>query len=88
MLARQLARRGIASLLIEGGGRAGLGTAYSTEEPAHVLNVRAEGMSAWPEEPDHFSRVSGDPRGFAERAKTPVLQSWRRLLTFSLQHAR
>jgi uncharacterized NAD(P)/FAD-binding protein YdhS len=67
MLAAQLARRGIHSLLIEGGGRAGLGTAYSTGEPAHVLNVRAEGMSAWPEEPGHFAREFGDPRGFAER---------------------
>jgi len=67
MLAAQLARRGISTLLIEGGGRAGLGTAFSTEEPAHVLNVCAEGMSAWPEQSDHFARVSGDPRGFAER---------------------
>lgn len=67
MLAAQLARRGIGSLLIEGGGRAGLGTAFSTDEPAHVLNLRAESMSAWPDEPDHFARVSGDPRGFAER---------------------
>ena len=67
MLAAQLARRGIASLLIEGGGRAGLGAAYSTDEPAHVLNVRAEGMSAWPEQPDDFARLFGDPRGFAER---------------------
>jgi uncharacterized NAD(P)/FAD-binding protein YdhS len=67
MLGAQLARRGISSLLIEGGGRAGLGAAYSTDEPAHVLNVRAEGMSAWSGEPDHFARLSGDPRGFAER---------------------
>ena len=67
MLAAQLAQRGVSALLIEGGGRAGLGTAFSTEEPAHVLNVRAEGMSAWPEDPGHFARVSGDPRGFAER---------------------
>jgi uncharacterized NAD(P)/FAD-binding protein YdhS len=67
MLAAQLARRGIHSLLIEGGGRTGLGTAYSTDEPAHVLNVRAEGMSAWPEEPGHFASEFGDPRGFAER---------------------
>ena len=67
MLAAQLARRGIGSLLIEGGGRTGLGTAYSTDEPAHVLNVRAEGMSAWPDQPDHFAREFGDPRGFAER---------------------
>ena len=67
MLAAQLARRGIKSLLIEGGGRTGLGTAYSTEEPAHVLNVPAEGMSAWPDEPGHFARAFGDPQGFAER---------------------
>ncbi len=67
MLAAQLARRGIASRLIEGGGWAGLGTAFSTDEPAHVLNVRAEAMSAWPDAPEHFARASGDPRGFAER---------------------
>ncbi|MEO6255858.1 MAG: FAD/NAD(P)-binding protein, partial [Sphingomicrobium sp.] len=67
MLAAQLARRGISSLLIEGGGRLGLGTAYSTDEPAHVLNVRAEGMSAWPDQPGDFARRFGEPRGFAER---------------------
>ena len=67
MLAAQLARRGVASLLIEGGGRAGLGTAFSTREPAHLLNVRAEAMSAWPDAPDDFAGRSGDPRGFAER---------------------
>src|SRR5687767_1373225 len=67
MLAAQLARRGVASLLIEGGGRTGHGTAFSTDEPAHVLNVRAESMSAWPDDPDHFARDSGDGRGFAER---------------------
>ena len=67
MLAAQLARRGVASLLIEGGGRTGHGIAYSTDEPAHVLNVRAGSMSAWPDDPDHFARDSGDPGGFAER---------------------
>ena len=67
MLSAQLARRGIASLLIEGGGREGQGIAYSTDEPAHVLNVRAEGMSAWPDEPADFARRFGDSRGFAER---------------------
>ena len=67
MLSAQLARRRIASVLIEGGGRAGLGTAFSTEEPAHVLNVRSEAMSAWPDEPGDFANVAGDARGFAER---------------------
>ncbi len=67
MLAAQLARRGIASLLIEGGGREGRGTAFSTREPAHLLNVRAEAMSAWPDAPADFAARTGDPRGFAER---------------------
>lgn len=67
MLAAQLARRGIGSALIEGSGREGLGTAYSTEEPAHLLNVRAGEMSAWPDKPGDFAGVAGDPGTFAER---------------------
>lgn len=71
ILAAQLARRGIGSVLIDGSGRAGKGVAYSTTEPAHLLNVPAEGMSAWSEEPDHFASrfeaEGGDRRGFAER---------------------
>ena len=71
ILAAQLARRGIASILIDGSGRMGRGVAYSTTEPAHLLNVRAEGMSAWAGEPDHFARrfeaEGGERRGFAER---------------------
>jgi uncharacterized NAD(P)/FAD-binding protein YdhS len=71
ILAAQLARRGIDSVLIDGSGRAGKGVAYSTTEPAHLLNVRAEGMSAWSGEPTHFAdrfeAEGGDPRGFAQR---------------------
>ena len=67
MLAAQLARRGVQSLLIEGGGRTAQGVAYSTDEPAHVLNVRAESMSAWPDDPGHFAHAAGDPKAFAER---------------------
>ena len=71
ILAAQLARRGIGSVLIDGSGRIGRGVAYSTTEPAHLLNVRAEGMSAWAGEPDHFAQrfegEGGDRRGFAER---------------------
>jgi uncharacterized NAD(P)/FAD-binding protein YdhS len=71
ILAAQLARRGIDSILIDGGGRMGRGVAYSTTEAAHLLNVRAEGMSAWAGEPDHFTkrfeREGGDRRGFAQR---------------------
>ena len=71
ILAAQLARRDIRSVLIDGSGRAGLGVAYSTTEPAHLLNVRAEGMSAWAGESAHFAErfeaEGGDRRGFAER---------------------
>jgi uncharacterized NAD(P)/FAD-binding protein YdhS len=71
ILAAQLARRGIDCVLIDGSGRMGRGAAYSTIEPAHLLNVRAEGMSVWAGEPDHFARRfeadGGDRRGFAQR---------------------
>ena len=71
ILAAQLARKGIDSVLIDGSGRAGVGTAYSTTEPAHLLNVRAEMMSAWADDADHFARAfeaeGGDRRGFAQR---------------------
>ncbi|MBC8049932.1 MAG: FAD/NAD(P)-binding protein [Chitinophagales bacterium] len=32
----------------------GLGAAYSTENPSHLLNVRANNMSVFPDKPDHF----------------------------------
>jgi len=71
ILAAQLARRGIDCALIDGSGRAGKGVAYSTTEPAHLLNVRAEGMSAWSGAPTHFTErfesEGGDARGFAQR---------------------
>jgi len=71
MVAAQLARKGVDSVLIDGSGRAGHGVAYSTQEPAHVLNVRAEVMSAWPEDLEHFVRVAesegGTRRDFVER---------------------
>jgi uncharacterized NAD(P)/FAD-binding protein YdhS len=71
ILAAQLARRGISSVLIDGSGRAGRGVAYSTTEAAHLLNVRADGMSAWAGEPNHFAlrfeKEGGHCRGFAQR---------------------
>jgi len=62
---------GIRAALIEGAGRAGRGIAYSTTEPAHLLNVRADGMSAWAGDPEHFAKrfeeQGGDRQGFAQR---------------------
>ncbi len=70
-MAAQLARRGIASALIDGSGRIGRGVAYSTTEAAHLLNVSAEEMSAWAGEPDDFARrvevEGGERHGFAQR---------------------
>ena len=71
MVAAQLARKGVDTVLIDGSGRAGQGVAYSTREPAHVLNVRAEVMSAWADDLEHFVRVveneGGNRRDFVQR---------------------
>src|SRR5947199_7608566 len=71
ILAAQLARRGIGSVLIDGSGRLGRGVAYSTIEAAHLLNVPAEAMSAWSGDADNFAErfeaEGGDRGDFAER---------------------
>lgn len=54
MLAAQLARRGVSSVIVEKAGRVGRGTAFSTLEPRHLLNVPASAMSAWPDRPGDF----------------------------------
>jgi uncharacterized NAD(P)/FAD-binding protein YdhS len=52
----------------------GLGAAYATHNPRHLLNVRAGNMSAWPDRPTHFLdwlRTQGlgfGPADFATRA--------------------
>lgn len=40
--------------IIEGRHMLGCGIAYSTDDPDHLLNTRASGMSAFPDRPDHF----------------------------------
>ena len=75
MLAAQLARRGLTSVIIEKARRAGRGIAFSTLEPSHLLNVPAGRMSAWPDRPDDFvawlEAQTADgavgPDGFAQR---------------------
>ena len=42
--------------LVERGDRVGPGLAYGTHSPRHLVNVRAENMSAFPDEPEHFVR--------------------------------
>jgi uncharacterized NAD(P)/FAD-binding protein YdhS len=67
MGAAQLTRAGLGVLLVEGGGRAGNGVAYSTREAVHLLNVPAAKMSAWPEAPDDFVGQGFDAGTFAPR---------------------
>lgn len=66
-MAAQLARRQIPSVILEGGGRLGQGVAFSTRDPAHLLNVPAAQMSAWADRPDDFVRIAGGEYEFAER---------------------
>ena len=67
MTVAQLARRGIASVLVERAEPAGLGVAYATLDSAHLLNVPAGNMSAWADVPDDFARRTGNPAEFAQR---------------------
>ncbi|MEU0399582.1 FAD/NAD(P)-binding protein [Streptomyces sp. NPDC006197] len=43
-------------VLIDPAPEAGRGTAYSTRDPGHWLNVPAGGMSCYPDDPGHFMR--------------------------------
>jgi uncharacterized NAD(P)/FAD-binding protein YdhS len=60
MTAAQILRRSHASAspirvaLIERQGAVGDGLAYATRDPAHLLNVPAARMSAWPDRPNDF----------------------------------
>jgi uncharacterized NAD(P)/FAD-binding protein YdhS len=56
-LATEAARRGDAlRLLLVDPAEPGRGVAYSTHDPRHLLNVPAGGLSAHPDQPDHFVR--------------------------------
>lgn len=68
MVAANLARQGVGSVLIEANGQAAQGAAYSTKEPAHLLNIRAQDMGAWADSPGDFcARMQIDPASFAQR---------------------
>ena len=43
-------------VIVEPSGRLAAGVAYSTQDPEHLLNVRASGMSADPSDPDDLVR--------------------------------
>lgn len=57
MLALHLARAGgVAVLLIDRSGRFGPGLAYGAARPMHLLNTPAGRMSAFVDDPEHFTR--------------------------------
>jgi len=57
------------------------GAAYGTNDPTHLLNVPAQRMSAWPDDPDHFCRW------LEERAVSPV-ECFAPRLAYGRYHAR
>ena len=68
MTAVQLARRGIDAVLIGRPPQVGKGVAYSTEDPAHLLNIPAVKMGAWPDSPGDFAQATGlDPEAYVPR---------------------
>ena len=67
VMAAQLCARGLRVTLVEGGGRAGKGTAYSTSDAVHLLNVPAAKMSAWPDRPGDFVAAGHETGAFAPR---------------------
>lgn len=56
MVAVQLLGLGCDVTLIDRSGHFAEGLAYGTTEAVHRLNVRASGMSAFPDDPEHFVR--------------------------------
>jgi uncharacterized NAD(P)/FAD-binding protein YdhS len=70
--ALHLKRGGAEVSLIERGPAPGRGVAYGTKRPEHLLNVPARRMSAFSDDPDHFTRwfegrAGGGAEDFAPR---------------------
>ena len=51
--------------LIERSGAFGRGAAYSTANPDHLLNVRVANMSAYPDDPEHFTKWLAGHEGWS-----------------------
>lgn len=89
ILAVQLLRRSPESVvrIFERSDQLGAGIAYATENPSHLLNVRASNMSAFPDQPDHFVNwlQSSDIAG-ASYSWEPHSFAPRKLYRFYLEH--
>lgn len=67
-------RRPVEITLVDPGPRTGAGVAFATDDPRHLLNVPAGGMSCLPDRPDHFvdwlvghRDAKATPRSFVPR---------------------
>ena len=72
-VAAELARRGVRSIIVDGSGREGRGTAFSTTEDAHLLNVVAGRMGAWADRPGDFAEAVAS-EGYAADAYVPRMR--------------
>ena len=70
--------------LVERGERVGPGLAYGTHNARHLVNVRAENMSAFADEPDHFVRwLEGlEPERRAEAGERTIAGTFARRSVF------
>lgn len=82
------ATAGVDLVVVDPAEQLALGTAFSTTDPEHLLNVPASGMSALPDDPGHFARWRArttrsevDPHEFAPR------MAWGRYLAETLADA-
>jgi uncharacterized NAD(P)/FAD-binding protein YdhS len=69
--ALHLKRGGADVTLVERSGLAGRGVAYGTARPEHLLNVPSRRMSAYADDPGHFSRWFAERTGGTEEDFAP-----------------
>lgn len=74
--------------LIERRGVFGLGQAYATGNPKHLLNVRLNNMSAYPDKPQHLAEWLARQPGWAASDDFITRESYGRYLTDLLHEAR
>jgi uncharacterized NAD(P)/FAD-binding protein YdhS len=65
----------------------GRGLAFGTDNPEHILNVRASNMSAFPDDADHFSRWLGE-KGRESANRFVPRRTYGRYLAEQLQEVR
>jgi uncharacterized NAD(P)/FAD-binding protein YdhS len=82
------ARSAVRIALVDRASAFARGIAFSTQDPAHLLNVRAERMSALPDDAEHFTRwLARIERGSGREAFAPR-RRYGRYLEATLEEAR